>query len=100
LLEDPHTALFISSLSITELAIKSNKGRSALSREDVEEIIDDLKATVLPFGANHALRLFGLPLHHGDPFDRMLIATALAEEMPIVARDDEFKKYKGLRVIW
>jgi PIN domain nuclease of toxin-antitoxin system len=41
-----------------------------------------------------------LPAHHGDPFDRMLIATALAEDIAIVARDREFRKYKGLRVIW
>lgn len=47
-----------------------------------------------------SLRLFGLPAYHGDPFDRMLIATALAEDVAIVAGDREFKKYKGVRVIW
>jgi PIN domain nuclease of toxin-antitoxin system len=40
------------------------------------------------------LRLFELPAHHGDPFDRILIATALAEDVPVVAKDREFKKTK------
>ena len=42
----------------------------------------------------------GLPRHHRDPFDRMLIATALAEEIPLIGSDRLFKRYKGLKVIW
>jgi PIN domain nuclease of toxin-antitoxin system len=45
-------------------------------------------------------KLFGLPQHHRDPFDRMLIATALAEDIPVVTSDRRFKDYRGLRVIW
>ena len=40
-----------------------------------------------------------MPLHHRDPFDRMLIANALAEGIPIVTRDREFSAYRGLNVI-
>jgi PIN domain nuclease of toxin-antitoxin system len=54
----------------------------------------------LPFDADHALRLYGLPCHHRDPFDRMLIATALAEDIPLIGSDRLFKRYKGLKVIW
>jgi len=43
--------------------------------------------------------MFELPLHHRDPFDRMLIATALFEGVPIISQDSEFKTYRGLRVI-
>jgi PIN domain nuclease of toxin-antitoxin system len=39
-------------------------------------------------------------LHHRDPFDRMLIATALAENIPIVAAERSFKRYRALKVIW
>jgi PIN domain nuclease of toxin-antitoxin system len=100
LLQDPATERVLSSVSIMEVALKRNKGRTALTREGVQTAINDLELTVMPLNAEHSLRLFGLPRHHEDPFDRMLIATALAEDMPIVASDREFKKYKGLRVIW
>lgn len=59
-----------------------------------------IAAAILPFTLQHAYRLFSLPLHHRDPFDRMLIATALVEDIPLAGSDKEFKKYRGLRVIW
>ena len=54
----------------------------------------------IPYTARHAMQLFDLPLHHYDPFDRMLIATALVEGVPVVTGDREFKRYRGLSVIW
>jgi PIN domain nuclease of toxin-antitoxin system len=100
LLEHAETARMVSPVSLNEIAIKANKGLTPLTREHIEKLILDLDLTVLPLTAEHSYRLFGLPAHHSDPFDRMLIATALAEDISIVARDREFKKYKGLRVIW
>ena len=100
LLEYPETVRMVSPVSFNEVAIKGNKGMTPLTRGHVEKLIFDLDLTVLPLTAEHSFRLFGLPAHHSDPFDRMLIATALAEDISIVARDREFKKYKGLRVIW
>jgi PIN domain nuclease of toxin-antitoxin system len=44
--------------------------------------------------ASIQFKMFGLPADHGDPFDRMPMATALAEDVPIVVRDREFTKYK------
>jgi PIN domain nuclease of toxin-antitoxin system len=55
---------------------------------------------VLPYTSDHACHLFGLPLHHADPFDRQIIAQALAEDIPIVTSDEKFRLYKGLAVIW
>ena len=69
-----------------------------MTREHIEKLIFDLDLTVLPLTAEHSFKLFGLPAHHSDPFDRMLIAAAIAGD--IVARDRELKRYKGLRVIW
>ena len=100
LLEDPETVRIVSPVSFSEIAIKANRGLTPLTREHIEKLIIDLDLTVLPITAEHSFRLFGLPSHHGDPFDRMLIATALAEDVAIVASDREFKKYKGVRVIW
>ncbi len=100
LLQSPETMRMVSPISFTEIAIKANKGLSPLTRGHLEKLIFDLNLNVLPLTAEHSLRLFGLPLHHHDPFDRMLIAVALAEDVSFVANDREFKNYKGLRVIW
>lgn len=100
LLEDADTVRFVSPISFIEIAIKANKGLTPLTRKHLESLVLDLNLTVLPINAEHSMRLFGLPAHHHDPFDRALIAIALAERIPIVAKDREFKKYKGLRTIW
>ena len=55
---------------------------------------------MLPYTEDHALRLFDLPLHHPDPFDRQIIAQALAENIAVVTPDREFRLYKGLKTIW
>ena len=100
LLEHPDTVRMVSPVSFSEIAIKANRGLTPLTREHIEKLIFDLDLTILPFTAEHSLRLFGLPAHHSDPFDRILIATALAEDLAILANDRGFKKYKGLRLIW
>ena len=100
LLNHADTVRMVSPISFTEIAIKANRGLTPLTRKHIEKLIFDLDLTVLPFTAEHSLRLFGLPAHHSDPFDRILIATALAEDVAIVANDHEFQKYKGLRLIW
>src|SRR5437870_4259782 len=48
----------------------------------------------------HALRLFDLPTHHADPFDRRIIAQALVENVPVVTPDEAFRLYDGLKVVW
>ena len=55
---------------------------------------------VLPYTTEHALRLFDLPLHHTDPFDRQIVAQALAEDIPVVTADEAFRRYSGIKVIW
>jgi PIN domain nuclease of toxin-antitoxin system len=83
-----------------EIAIKANRGLTPFTRKHLETLVFDLNLTVLPTNAGHSMGLFDLPAHHHDPFDRALIAIALAESIPLVAKDREFKKYKGLRTIW
>lgn len=100
LLEPPETVRLVSPVSFVETAIKAAKGGTSLRREHIERLVFDLALTVLPLNTEHSLKLFELPPHHNDPFDRMLIATALVEDVSIVASDQVFKKYKGLRVIW
>lgn len=99
LLEDEDNDLILSAVSIAEIAVKANIGKLPVTATDTSKLIADLRLTLLPFEPRHALRLFDLPLHHRDPFDRMLIATALAEGIPILTRDSEFGAYRGLKLI-
>lgn len=99
-LEDPHTERLVSPISFIEVAIKAKRRLTPLTRQHLETLIYDLSLTVLPITAAPSMGLFGLPPHHHDPFDQALISIALAEGVPLLARDHEFKKYKGLRTIW
>ena len=100
LVADPDNDLLLSSVSITEIAIKASIGKLQVTANIVTEIANDLQLTIINYEPRHANRLFSLPLHHRDPFDRMLIATALLEQYPLVSSDSEFRKYDGLKVIW
>lgn len=68
---------------------------------DFEASIAEIGAALLPIKLTHLNELSGLPLRDPrDPFDRMLIAQALAEELTIVTSDRRFGEYKRLRVLW
>lgn len=90
----------LSVVSITEMAIKQMRGTLRFLPSDVEAGIADLRLRVLPFTGEHAMKMFEVGAHHGDPFDRQLIAQALAEKIPIVTCDEYFERYQGLKIIW
>jgi PIN domain nuclease of toxin-antitoxin system len=90
----------MSVVSLSEIAIKLSIGKLAFGKEEVIQGIADLQLRLLPYTADHAFRLFSLPLHHTDPFDRQIIVQALAEDIPVVTADEKFHLYKGLKVIW
>jgi len=98
LLADPETVRLLSAASIIEIAIKSAKLN--MPEHLVRQAVADLHITVIPFTAEHAYKLFSLTPHHRDPFDRMIIATALVKAVPVIGGDEMFKKYRGLKVIW
>ncbi len=100
LLADPDTERILSTASIMEIAIKNANQKLTMSEAHTQEAAADLRLTIIPFTSRHAYRLFSLPMHHRDPFDRMLIATALSEDIAILGMDRHFESYKGLRVIW
>ena len=99
-LADPNTEKVMSSTSIMELALKHAKGKIHIPEEKTSQAVQDMLITVIPFTPRHAYRLYSLPVHHGDPFDRMIVSTALVENVPIVGGDRQFISYKGLTVIW
>jgi PIN domain nuclease of toxin-antitoxin system len=90
----------ISTVSLTEIAIKQSLGKLKFLKADVMAGINDLRLRVLPYTAEHAYQLFDLPTHHHDPFDRQIIAQALAEDIPVITVDPTFRLYTGLQVIW
>jgi PIN domain nuclease of toxin-antitoxin system len=99
-IEDPDTVRIISSVSISEIAIKFAMGKLEMDGDDMVHAIRDLRLTGLAFEPRHALAMFSLPLDHRDLFDRMILATALVEKLPIVTGDRSFPRYPGVKIIW
>jgi PIN domain nuclease of toxin-antitoxin system len=99
-LEHPEAIRELSAISISEIAIKYAIGKLDLSKEDVLAAIAGFDLRMLTLKTNHAFHLFHLPLHHSDPFDRQLIAQAMAENIPVVTPDPKFRLYKSIQVIW
>ena len=99
-LRNPGNILELSAISITEIAIKASLGKLQLTAAVARQAVQDLGIRVLPYTGDHALQLFELPLHHGDPFDRQIIAQALSEKIPVATPDEKFGLYGGLGIIW
>jgi PIN domain nuclease of toxin-antitoxin system len=97
---DPANQRELSVISLAEIAMKNAAGKLNLSREDAMDALRRLQVSMLPYAEAHVLGLMTLPVYHRDPFDRMLIAQALAEDLPVMTCDKDFRKYKGLAVIW
>lgn len=88
---------YVSAASIWELAVKHALGR-LLAPDDLPERLHDLGFIELALGWEHARVAGELPMHHRDPFDRMLVAQAIVERLTIVTRDDMIGRY-GVPVI-
>ena len=94
--------LFFSSASCWEIAIKAKLGKIVLPQKPSLYISKQLALNSiksLPILASHALRVFDLPDIHKDPFDRILVAQATVEGLPIMTSDPLITKYP-VEVIW
>lgn len=94
--EDPENELIVSVASRWEMQIKLQYGKLTLQRslaEIVEHQRDVNGVRLLPVRFKDVMALQGLPPHHKDPFDRLLMAQATVEQMPIVTADPVFKDY-------
>jgi PIN domain nuclease of toxin-antitoxin system len=101
-IEDPKNERCLSIASVWELAIKISLGKLRLTvplGEHLERGLRDAAAVLLPIAREHAVAVATLPPHHADPFDRLLIAQALAEDMVVVGADETFDAY-GVRRAW
>jgi PIN domain nuclease of toxin-antitoxin system len=95
-LEDDATT--VSAASLWEIAIKVGLGKLRAPQE-LPRRVEELGFQLLPVKPEHAWRARDLPLHHRDPFDRLLIAQAQVERLPIVTADPEFAPYE-VKIIW
>jgi PIN domain nuclease of toxin-antitoxin system len=99
---DPANDLLCSAATIWEIAIKYGLGKLELTLpfgEWMEHAIRDLRATVLPISVEYADRQTQLPMHHGDPFDRMLVAQSLIENIAVISNDEKLDSY-GVQRLW
>ncbi|PZU97980.1 MAG: PIN domain nuclease [Pseudanabaena sp.] len=87
--------VYLSIVSLWEIAIKLNLGKLSL-QQDYEAIETELEASdilLLPITFNDTIQIRDLPLHHRDPFDRMLIAQAITRSLSVISRDTAFDAY-------
>ena len=102
LIEDPSNEIFLSIVSLWEIAIKVSLGKLALG-QPIEELFPEQlhfnSIEILDITVDSLVRLITLPLHHRDPFDRLIIAQALVEGFPIIGVDTAFDAY-GISRKW
>jgi PIN domain nuclease of toxin-antitoxin system len=92
-------AVFVSSASIWEVAIKVRLGKM---NADPRELFDQIAVNgfqELPVRSKHALLVASLPMHHTDPFDRLLIAQAISEPLHLLTADGQLKPYSELVIL-
>jgi PIN domain nuclease of toxin-antitoxin system len=92
LLVDGANTVYVSSVSIWELRLKESIGKLRLTA-DFESVLASLRFLELPVNWAHALRSARLPPLHQDPFDRMLVAQSLVEDLVLVTRDRKIQRY-------
>lgn len=93
---------FVSIASLWEIAIKTSTGKLTLARPFEVLILEQLELNeieILPIKLDHLAVLTKLARHHRDPFDRLLVAQALAEGLPIISKDPAFQGYP-IQVFW
>ena len=89
---DPGNLIVVSAVVIWEIRIKQALGKLEIP-SSFYSVIKEQGFELLPVSANHAYAAGGLPMHHRDPFDRMIIAQAELEKLCVITRDKIFKKY-------
>lgn len=102
LIEDDTNEKLVSLASLWEIAIKTNLGKLPLAKPFAQFIPEQLARNgfqVFGLTIDHTARVAVLPLHHRDPFDRMLVAQCLVENLPLLSNDELLDAY-GIQRLW
>lgn len=100
-LRDPLNTIWLSVISVWEILIKHQIGKLRLP-STMSMLLAQQQAngiSILPVSLRHVLAVEHLPLHHKDPFDRILIAQSLTQGYPLLSADVQFRQYP-IQVIW
>ena len=98
---NPDNNLYFSAASFWEICIKLSLGKLSLKRGWFKTIQEEMRINAvqwLPVEMQHCVELTKLPFHHRDPFDRMLIAQAMAEYLQLLSRDGRLSAYEIERI--
>jgi len=101
LIEDAANTKLVSPATYWELAIKIGLGKYTLTEsydDFIQHAIFDNGFLILPVEPRHTATLIAMPLHHKDPFDRLMIAQAMVEMIPLVSLDPDFDPYPITRL--
>jgi PIN domain nuclease of toxin-antitoxin system len=100
-IENPDNTNFVSIATVWEMAIKVSIGKLEMQAplNMLKTLMELNGIETLPVSIEHALLVSKLPFYHKDPFDRLLIAQAINENMPLLTRDEKFSHY-DVRILW
>lgn len=98
-IRDPANEILFSAASIAEIAIKVAQGRFDVAPERIVEAATNSGYAELPVASRHAARLASMPMHHRDPFDRLLVAQALEEPARLLTADRKLAPYSELAMV-
>ena len=102
IIDDNDNEIFVSIVSAWEIATKRSLNRERTPLCSAAEFLDEIAASgfvLLSLEPNHVRPVETLPYHHRDPFDRLLIATAIAEDMTFLSADENVVKY-NVKWLW
>ena len=102
IIADGENEIYLSSASAWEIAIKVAKGRLVLPEEPAKYIANRIslhRFQALPIEISHATKIYELPNHHADPFDRLLVAQSQLESVPLITKDNLINLY-DVETIW
>ena len=101
ILKDNKLEKYTSIASVWEIAIKVSIGKLLLefSFDEIEIKLAGSNISLLDISVEHTQKIISLPLHHRDPFDRMIIAQSIAEDLTIISKDKNFPLYP-IKLLW
>ena len=99
---DGEDDVFVSQASFLEIAIKQTTGKLNLDKDifALEDVCKAEEIQILPLELAYFERIKSLPLIHRDPFDRIIIASAIEEDLIILTSDSEIVKYQDVKTLW